>query len=270
MATAFGNARLCTDDKAPCLSLVALPTSLPRPESQLWLAQSRAALPRRSGHFGRRLASLTLVLQAACPCTKPVPNSPRPKGKLGSWQTSPCLIFKVLCSQTTTPLNQPAENCSKLPCHSKPTSPYRFRLHLGLQRASASTILRPTMASAARRCRPTTTAGKVFLPDQPPRLAHGEAVSAARGVSPTSHSSHYDHQTLNLLSLLALALTHCLTISCSQPLISSPTVLKTTPFHASPIFRITIPRNPSSICRVRKARLGTIINKLLLPESASK
>ena len=38
------------------------------------------------------------------------------------------------------------------------------------------------MASAARRRRPTTTAGKGFLPNQPPRLAHGEAVSAARTV----------------------------------------------------------------------------------------
>ena len=38
------------------------------------------------------------------------------------------------------------------------------------------------MASAARRRRPTTMAGDATSPDQSPRQAHGEAVSAARTV----------------------------------------------------------------------------------------
>ena len=55
----------------------------------------------------------------------------------------------------------------------------------GLGRAAGTLPFTPlglTMASAARRSRPTNTAGDATSPDQPPRRAHGEAVSAARTV----------------------------------------------------------------------------------------
>ena len=72
---------------------------------------------------------------------------------------------------------------------------------LRLQRASFLCPC-PTMASAARRHRPTTTAGDATSPNQPPRLAHGEAVSAARRVSP--RNCHFSVIAIPLLELPCL------------------------------------------------------------------
>ena len=75
---------------------------------------------------------------------------------------------------------QPATFATSKPFSLTASTPFR------LQCASSSPPC-PTIASAARRCRPTNTAGNATSPDQSPRRAHSEAVSAARrvGRSPT-------------------------------------------------------------------------------------
>ncbi len=98
-------------------------------------------------------------------------------------QASPRPIFKVPCpsnchaAQLTCDGSASAFAVPKLLALA--TSAFSFRL----QRASFLCPC-PTIASAARRRRPTTTAGDATSPDQPPRLAHGVAVSAARTVRP--------------------------------------------------------------------------------------
>ena len=165
----FGNARLCPDDKAPCLSLAALSTSLPSFETQPGRAQSRVALPCHGGHFGWHLASLTLILLATYLCAKPVPNLPRPNGKIGFWQTGLRLFFKVPRPQTTTRLNSPAivfpatslpkTNLTlPLPPAPRPSTHLCFRHPLPNDGVSGTAL--PSNHHGRRRyfARPTTTA----------------------------------------------------------------------------------------------------------------
>ena len=87
-------------------------------------------------------------------CSNAVLNLPRHRGKLGFRQTSPRLIFKVLCSPN---LSAPQPACDGFTCRAavpKSPQPYRLRFHLNPQSASVSASLCPTIASAARRCRP--------------------------------------------------------------------------------------------------------------------
>ena len=93
----------------------------------------------------------------------------------------PAQFSKCFALPTSARLSQPAMILPALCCpKTAPLLPFPHAPNLQSTFSSAS--LCPTMASAARRSRPITTAGDATLPDQPPRRAHGEAVSAARGV----------------------------------------------------------------------------------------
>ena len=119
---------------------------------------------------GNSRSRLTAPLAAA----QPLPNFQSP------------LLFQLPRHQTRLPrFSQPPS----LP-QNHSSSP--LLLHLLALSALSSPAPRPTIASAARRSHPTTTAGDATSPDQPPRQAHGEAVSAERGVgrSPPPEQTH--------------------------------------------------------------------------------
>ena len=102
------------------LSPAALPTSLPLPESQLCSSKAarlcHATMGTSAG--GWKASRLFCKRLALAPNLCPICRTPRGKSAFG--KPARAHFFKVPRPQPKTRLNQPAGNCSKLPCHSKP------------------------------------------------------------------------------------------------------------------------------------------------------